>query len=92
MNWKLFADLAEITDTRELSVDVDSGSTVGDALDALLNAHPDLESRVLTDDGELRPHVSVLKNGTNLTTTADGLETPANEEDELALLPPVSGG
>jgi molybdopterin synthase sulfur carrier subunit len=92
MEWKLFADLADSTERRHVTVDVEPGATVSDALEALLEQHPDLEERVLTEEGELQPHVSVLQNGTNLTTDTGGLETTTNEGDELALLPPVSGG
>ncbi len=92
MHWKLFADLAEIVGDREPAVTVtDSDPTVGDALDALLAAYPALESRVLTEEGTLEEHLTLLKNGDNVRHEA-GLSTPAAEGDELALFPPVSGG
>ncbi|ELZ94054.1 molybdopterin converting factor small subunit [Haloferax mucosum ATCC BAA-1512] len=86
MEWKLFADLAEAAGTRTVSVTVEDDATVGDALDALLGAHPALESRVFTD-GELSDHINVLRNGETAT-----LEDDAEDGDELALFPPVSGG
>ena len=90
MQWKLFADLAETAGTRE--VELDSGAeTVGETLDALLSEHPDLEERVLTDDGDLRRDINVLRNGESVHA-AEGLDTPVEEGDELALFPPVSGG
>lgn len=89
MQWKLFADLAEAGDGRTVRVDVDSGATVGDALSALLTERPALESRVLDDEGDLREHINVLRNGESLE---DGLDTPVDDGDELALFPPVSGG
>ncbi len=91
MQWKLFADLAEIAGDKEVPADVDPGDTVGDALDALLSPRPELEDRVLDDDGHLREHINVLRNGTNVFTE-DGLTTPLEAGDELALFPPVSGG
>lgn len=63
MEWKLFADLAEVAGSRTVRVDVDGDATVGDALDALVGAHPALESRVFGDDGELYDHINVLRNG-----------------------------
>ena len=86
MQWKLFADLAEAAGTGESTVETDA-DTVGEALSALLSAHPDLAARVTDDDGELRPHVNLLHEG----EPAD-LDTPVSEGDELALFPPVSGG
>ncbi|WP_458187466.1 ubiquitin-like small modifier protein 1 [Haladaptatus sp. NG-WS-4] len=91
MQWKLFADLAELAGGKEVSVDAEPGGTVGDALDALLDPRPELENRVRGEDGQLRDHINVLRNGTNIFTE-DGLQTELEEGDELALFPPVSGG
>ena len=88
MQWKLFADLAEAADDRTVTVDLDGDdTTVGDALEALLAAKPALRDRALTEDGELRGDVNLLKNGESVDQDA-GVQTG----DELALFPPVSGG
>lgn len=92
MQWKLFANLAEAAGDRRIDVDLSTEATVGDALSALLDRYPDLEAEVLDDDGELRDHIQLLRNGRNPFVTADGLETELEEGDELALFPPVSGG
>lgn len=91
MEWKLFADLAEVGGDRRVDVAVDSGDTVGDALDALLADRPALRERVLTDDGDVQDHINLLRNGRNVAR-ADGLETELEAGDELAMFPPVSGG
>jgi len=90
MEWKLFADLAEIAGGKEVDVETEPGETVGDALAALVAAHPGLEERIY-DDGELREHINVLRNGTNVRAD-EGLDTELDAGDELALFPPVSGG
>lgn len=90
MEWKLFADLSEIAGGRTVTVDAEPGDTVGDALDALLEAHPDLRDRIMDEDG-LADHINVLVNGSNVAHE-DGLETELSAGDELALFPPVSGG
>jgi molybdopterin synthase sulfur carrier subunit len=87
MKWKLFADLAEVAGDRVVSVDVADDATVGDALNALLDARPALRDRVLDDEGELRDHVNLLRNGDDAA-----LDDDAAPGDELALFPPVSGG
>jgi molybdopterin synthase sulfur carrier subunit len=92
MRWKLFADLAEVAGDREVEVDTEGESrTVGDALDALLDTHPDLRDRVLDDSGTVADHINVLRNGEDVSA-GEGLETPLEAGDELALFPPVSGG
>lgn len=92
MEWKLFADLAELAGGKRVAVDAGSGDTVGEALDALLDTHPALEERVLDDEGELEEHINLLRNGSNVFTQESGLETELESGDELALFPPVSGG
>lgn len=87
-SWRLFATLAEAAGgRREVVVAVDGPEpTVGDALDALLDAHPDLEPLVV-EDGALRPQVNLLVNGDRVS-----LDDPVSADDEFALFPPVSGG
>lgn len=87
MQWKLFADLAEAAGERTVEVELAEEATVGDALDALLDAKPALQERALDEDGDLREHVNLLRNGEN-TDQSDELAIG----DELALFPPVSGG
>ena len=90
MEWKLFADLAEVAGDRVVAVEAEPGDTVGDALDALLGAHPDLRDRVI-EDGEIADHINVLRNGRSVRHD-DGLNATLEPGDELALFPPVSGG
>ena len=91
MRWKLFADLAERAGDSEFEVTVTTSEpTARDALETLLESNPELEERVYTADGELEPHLNLLRNGENVGET--GLETPVEAADELALFPPVSGG
>ena len=92
MEWQLFADLSDVAGDDRVAVDVPEGATVGDALDALVDARPALGDRVLGDDGSLHAHVNVLVNGENVRTEGDGLDTPVEAGDELAMFPPVSGG
>lgn len=89
MDWRLFADIAERAGTRRVTVDIDEGATVEDALDALFTARPELRDRVLTD-GRVADHLTILHNGDRLGP--DGLAEPVESDDELAIFPPVSGG
>jgi molybdopterin converting factor small subunit len=66
-------------------------ATVGEALDALGTVHPGLRDRVLTERGEVRPHVNLFVAETNIRDAA-GLETRVPADCEIAILPAVSGG
>ena len=92
MEWTLFADLAEHAGDRQVPVDVEPGDTVGAALEALLADRPALADRVRGADGDLRTDVKLLHNGTELQSNGESLETTLEAGDDLALLPPVSGG
>ncbi|WP_435099949.1 ubiquitin-like small modifier protein 1 [Halarchaeum sp. P4] len=87
MDWKLFADLAEVAGDDECAVSVGDDATVRDALEALVAEYPALGERVLDDSGDPHEHVNLLRNGRQ----AD-LDESVDADDELALFPPVSGG
>jgi molybdopterin converting factor small subunit len=65
--------------------------TVGDALDALAALHPGIRDRVLTERGDVRPHINIFVGEENIRD-ARGLATRVPEGSEIAILPAVSGG
>ncbi len=67
-----------------------TGTTVGEVLDAVFDAHTDLRERI-TQDGDLRRFVNVFVSGEDIRFQ-EGLETPINEGDEVTILPAVAGG
>ncbi len=73
----------------ESSVEV-TGATVGEALDAVFDAHGELRERI-TQDGDLRRFVNVYVSGEDIRFQ-QGLETAINEGDEVTILPAVAGG
>jgi sulfur-carrier protein len=68
-----------------------SPTTVGDALVALRALHPGLTERVLTETGDVRPHVNLFVAETNIRD-GGGLAMRVPEDAEIAILPAVSGG
>jgi molybdopterin synthase sulfur carrier subunit len=92
MHWKLFANLAEAAGRKEVAVAVEGNATVQDALDSLLADNPELEPLVRTENGDLQSHIQLLVDGEDPFAEAEGFETTVEDEAELALFPPVSGG
>ena len=66
-------------------------ATVAEALDALAERLPAVTDRVLTEQGELRPHVNVFV-GEESVRFLDGLETSLADGATITIVPAVSGG
>lgn len=66
------------------------GSTVAEAINALLSDHPTLGVHLFNEQGELRPHVLCFVNGSQ-TRLADRSDTLADGA-EITFLQAVSGG
>ena len=76
---RLFAIQRELAGTREIGLDLPDGATVADAWEALVAQHPALAPG--------RDFVRFARNG----TYADA-STTIEDGDEVAMIPPVSGG
>ena len=91
---KLFANLREKAGISELQL---SGEKVIDVLLSLTEKYPELKDLVFEKPEErsetpvMRGSINILINGNNVRHL-EGLDTFLSEADELAILPPVSGG
>ena len=65
--------------------------SLGDALAALGKVAPGVRDRVLTERGEVRPHVNLFV-GTESCRWTGGLATPLADVTEITILPAISGG
>ena len=74
-----FASLADLMGGRRRSIDLPAGATVADAVERLAREAPELAARA--------GHVSFAVNQAFVPT-----DSPLADGDELALIPPVSGG
>lgn len=74
----------------EVKVDAQP-ATVGDALNELWARHIGLRDRVLTERGEVRPHVNIFLNS-QVMRRDRALEAKTTGNDEICIMPAVSGG
>jgi len=81
---KLFANLRNIAETKELSV---TGTSLRGVLDELVKDIPALDG-VIMEDGQIRPHFLITINGQNITE----LDVTVTEQDLIAIFPPIAGG
>ena len=68
-----------------------SPATVDEALASLWALHPGVRDRVVTEQGEVRPHVNVFVGAESIRFTG-GLTTPLPLDAEISIVPAVSGG
>jgi molybdopterin converting factor subunit 1 len=76
---RLFARQRELAGAREVALELPAGATVGDAWNAVATRVPALASG--------RPFVRFARNGNYA-----GADTPLADGDEVACIPPISGG
>ena len=91
---RFFATFREAVGQKERVETFDDGESVGDVLASLESAYEGLEGQLLEDGDDgvaIRPQLSVLKNGRDVTHMA-GVETTLEDGDRLSVFPPVAGG
>ena len=82
---KLRAPLSELAGgKRELELE---GATVGEVLQALERAHPDVKGWILDERGAIREHINVFVN-----KEYGREDTSVGAQDRLHVLPAISGG
>jgi molybdopterin converting factor subunit 1 len=79
VNVKLFARLRELVGTSDLAIDAPDGATVRDVWQALVQAHP-----------AAAVYERSMSCAVNLEYAR--MTTPVSDGDDVAFLPPVSGG
>jgi molybdopterin converting factor small subunit len=65
--------------------------SIAAALSLLWAECPAVRDRVMTERGEVRPHINVFVDGENIRASG-GLDAPVKDDAEIMLLPAISGG
>jgi molybdopterin synthase sulfur carrier subunit len=68
-----------------------SGSNVGEVLRSLTADHPDTQSQLFGEDGDLNRYVNVYLNDEDVRVL-DGLDTGVADSDTVVILPAMAGG
>jgi molybdopterin synthase sulfur carrier subunit len=83
--------LRELAGNRsEVQID-GSAAVLSDALSLLWRSYPSFRDRVITELGELRPHLNIFVDGENIRFL-NGFATGVRDGSEIVILPALSGG
>jgi adenylyltransferase/sulfurtransferase len=75
---------------KQASVEV-KGTTVGEAMNALVAQHPDLKKHLYTEEGKLRAFVNLYVNDEDIRYLQKEA-TALNEGDNISIVPSIAGG
>jgi molybdopterin converting factor small subunit len=67
-------------------------ATVGEALEALTEKHPDLKKHLYSNEGKLRSFVNVYLNDEDIRYLPEKNATQVSEHDALSIIPSIAGG
>ncbi len=88
---RTFATFREIMGTKETTLVLPPGEMVGALLESLCQTYPGLRSHLFDVAGQIKPYILILKNGRSIMSLRQ-LDTVIEEDDVIALFPPVAGG
>jgi len=84
---RFFANFREAVGQKTIERDYPDDTTVGEVLADLTDEY----GLDLFEEGDLRPQLSIMKNGKDVVHI-DGVDTPLSDGDRLSVFPPVAGG
>jgi len=91
ITFRTFATFREVIGTTETTLMLPPGETVGGLLENLCKTHPGLRAHLFDAAGQIKPYILILKNGRNVMSLQQ-LDAVIDEDDVIALFPPVAGG
>lgn len=92
MQFNLYATFRLLAGMKTLNLDLPAGTTVRQAVHAVVEHSPVLRLHWLDDAGEIHAHVHIFINGHDVQNMELKDQTPLNEGDVLDFFPPVGGG
>jgi molybdopterin converting factor small subunit len=91
LNFVIPGPLRELAgNRREVRADR-TAQSVSEALSVLWEHCPSVRDRIVTELGEVRPHVNIFVDGENIRDCG-GLGAPVRDGAEILILPALSGG
>ena len=92
MQFNLYATFRLLAGIKTITIDLPDGTTVLQAVHAVVEQRPVLRPHWLDENGEIHAHVHIFINGHDVQNMEQGEETPLRAADVLDFFPPVGGG
>ncbi len=92
MQFNLYATFRLLAGIKMLQIDLPKGTTVRQAVDAVIAQRPVLKPHWLDNSGQILAHVHIFINGHDVQNMERGEDTPLQPGDVLDFFPPVGGG
>lgn len=92
MQFNLYATFRLLAGVKTIQLDLPAGTTVHQAVHAVVENRPVLRSHWLNADGEIHAHVHIFINGQDVQNMERKEDTSLDPGDVLDFFPPVGGG
>lgn len=92
MKANFYANFRLLAGVKSLELQPAEGCTIRRVVDEILSGHPNLRKHWINESGELKAHVHIFLNGSNVHGLPSGLETAVVNTDTLDFFPPTAGG
>jgi len=92
MNVTFYATFRDITGQKTVDIDVPEHATIRQLVNAIVKRFPDMQDKLLQDNGNLRGYVHVFINGRDAPFLEDQMDTITQPEDSISVFPAVGGG
>lgn len=92
MQFNLYATFRLLAGVKTIQIDLPAGTTVQQAVHAVVDQRPVLRSHWLNEEGTIHAHVHIFVNGHDVQNMELGDHTPLQPADVLDFFPPVGGG
>jgi molybdopterin synthase sulfur carrier subunit len=88
---RFFATFRAAVGQKSIDREFPADARIGDVLAAIEEEFPETAGDILDGDGDIKPQLSVLKNGREVVHI-DGVDTELADGDRVSVFPPVAGG